>query len=281
MKHRDLQQGKRKMMNRYMLDAMQIESRRWPKINDLDTSIKTNIILPQTILNYSEYQDKLQRLAFYAEQGDNEAMQKLLDKQEVISKKNSFLQPIYRDLKTTIKHMTYTSEFKLLREYTHNSNLILQSLPADSSKAQQGLDKLRSKYAALLHNQRLRLKQDDGAKLTVLLGRLEDMFKLLSLWQEYVDIIYAPEAEINMLKVLKDNGDLSGDTDVNFASKVESENMENKLKTLFAQGEDLEGQLKDMSNKIDEPYLTVNEGMTTDTSVTSDHEQDAVRQTIV
>jgi hypothetical protein len=43
--------------------------------------------------------------------------------------------------------------------------------------------------------------------------------------------------------VLKDNGDLSGDTDVNFASKVESENMENKLKTLFAQGEDLEGQL--------------------------------------
>ena len=46
MKHRDLQEGKRKMMNRYMLDAMQIESRRWPKLNDLDTSIKTNIILP-------------------------------------------------------------------------------------------------------------------------------------------------------------------------------------------------------------------------------------------
>ena len=44
-----------------------------------------------------------------------------------------------------------------------------------------------------------------------------------------------------MMKILKDNGDLSGtnDTDITFASKVESENMENKLKALFAQSEDL------------------------------------------
>jgi len=34
---------------------------------------------------------KLQRLAFYAEQGDNEAMQKLLDNEDVIAKKNTFL----------------------------------------------------------------------------------------------------------------------------------------------------------------------------------------------
>ena len=115
MRQKDVNDGKRKMTNRYMLDAMQIESRRWPKLDDLEGSIQTNIILPQTILNYSEYQDKLQRLAFYAEQGDNEAMQKILDKEHVISRKNSFLQPLYRDLKSTIKHMTYTEEFKLLR----------------------------------------------------------------------------------------------------------------------------------------------------------------------
>jgi len=84
MRDRDIKEGKRKMVNRYMLDAMQIESRRWPKLDDLENSITTNIILPQTVLNYAEYQNKLQRLAFYAEQGDNEAMQKLLDKENVI-----------------------------------------------------------------------------------------------------------------------------------------------------------------------------------------------------
>ena len=91
MRNQDIADGKRKMENRYMLDAMVIESRRWPKLNDLDKSISTNIILPQTVLNYAEYQEKLQRLAFYAEQGDNEAMQKVLDKEEVITKKNGFL----------------------------------------------------------------------------------------------------------------------------------------------------------------------------------------------
>lgn len=42
-------------------------------------------------------------------------MQKLLDKEDMISKKNSFLQPLYRDLKTTIKHMTYSEEYKTMR----------------------------------------------------------------------------------------------------------------------------------------------------------------------
>lgn len=152
MRDRDIKDGKRKMVNRYMLDAMQIESRRWPKLDDLENSIQTNIILPQTVLNYGEYQNKLQRLAFYAEQGDNEAMQKILDKDNVISKKNSFLQPIYRDLKATIKHMTNTDEYKLMREYIRNRQLILNALPEESSKAQQGLAQLKKHYAHLLQN---------------------------------------------------------------------------------------------------------------------------------
>lgn len=59
MRARDIKDGKRKMINSYMLDAMTIESRRWPKLGNLDETIATNILLPQTVLNYAEYQDKL------------------------------------------------------------------------------------------------------------------------------------------------------------------------------------------------------------------------------
>jgi len=52
MRYKDIEDGKRRLENKYKLDAMQIDSRRWPKIDDLDNSISTNIILPQTILNY-------------------------------------------------------------------------------------------------------------------------------------------------------------------------------------------------------------------------------------
>ncbi len=50
-----------------MLDVMQIDSRKWPTLADLNTKVNENVVLPQTILNYGEYQKKLQNLAFYAE----------------------------------------------------------------------------------------------------------------------------------------------------------------------------------------------------------------------
>ena len=56
----------------------------------------------------------------FAEQGDHESMQSLLDKQELIEKKNLMLQPLYRDLKSMIKHMTYNEEYKLMKEYIDN-----------------------------------------------------------------------------------------------------------------------------------------------------------------
>jgi hypothetical protein len=46
---------------------MTIDSRRWPKLENIEKNIAANVILPQTILNYQEYQLKLQRLAFHAE----------------------------------------------------------------------------------------------------------------------------------------------------------------------------------------------------------------------
>lgn len=36
MQMKDVQENKRKLLNRYKLDAMQIESKRWPKLNNID-----------------------------------------------------------------------------------------------------------------------------------------------------------------------------------------------------------------------------------------------------
>ena len=59
MKIRDLYDTKKKMENRMMLDVMEIDSRKWPTLLDLNTKVNENVVLPQTILNYGEYQKKL------------------------------------------------------------------------------------------------------------------------------------------------------------------------------------------------------------------------------
>ena len=59
-------------------------------------------------------------------------MQKLLDKEDIMEKKNLLLQPIFRDLKSMIKHMTYTYEFKLMKEFMDGRNQILANYPIES-----------------------------------------------------------------------------------------------------------------------------------------------------
>ena len=55
-------------------------------------------------------------LAFFAEQGDHAAMKAILDKEDTTDKKNKLLTPIFRELKGQIRHMTYSDEYKLLKE---------------------------------------------------------------------------------------------------------------------------------------------------------------------
>jgi len=71
------------------------------------------------------------------------------------------------------------------------------------------------------------------------------VFSLLSLWQKYVDIIYAPEGEIDLLKQLQEEGGefsspahAGGIADAHFANKLKSETDEERLKTLFAKTKD-------------------------------------------
>lgn len=67
-----------------------------------------------------------------------------------MEKKNVLLQPLFRDLKSIIKHMTYTEEYRILKEYIDNRNLITACSPIESTKAQEGIKLLEQEYAKLL-----------------------------------------------------------------------------------------------------------------------------------
>lgn len=81
-----------------------------------------------------------------------------------------------------------------------------------------------------------------------------------------------------MMKILKDNGAYQAqggsEGDITFASKMENENIESRLQTLFAkEGDAAFGkEMDDINKSLEDPYLSVNEGITTDTSITTDIE---------
>ena len=56
MKIKDLNDTKKAMETRMMLDVMQIDSEKWPTLSNINEKVDENVVLPQTILNYGEYQ---------------------------------------------------------------------------------------------------------------------------------------------------------------------------------------------------------------------------------
>jgi len=67
MRMQDIKNTRMKLENRNLLEAMERETKRWPSLDNLDKTVTENFILPHTILNFGEYQKKLQQLAMYAE----------------------------------------------------------------------------------------------------------------------------------------------------------------------------------------------------------------------
>ena len=122
-----------------------------------------------------------------------------------MEKKNVLLQPIFRDIKSAIRHMTYTEEYKLLKEYMDNRQLLIQKYggATESERCQEGLKLLEQEYAKLLKRQRQQVSKDPTKKLRLLQKRLEDMFQLLSLWTQYIEVVYMPESEIHVLSAVQ------------------------------------------------------------------------------
>ena len=104
-------------------------------------------------------------------------------------------------------------------------------------------------------------------RLKTLQKRLENIFELLNLWQQYVEVIYMPEAEVNLIEHLgKMEGRMPEDS---YSRMLENDDVSKRLKMLF-KPED--GGKVDNQDELDRAYETVNEGETTDTTSGVDDE---------
>mmetsp|Transcript_33044 Transcript_33044/g.50646 ORF Transcript_33044/g.50646 Transcript_33044/m.50646 type:complete len:228 (-) Transcript_33044:542-1225(-) len=130
---------------------------------------------------------------------------------------------------------------------------------------------------------------DINLRLTTMEKRLKDIFHLLELWTRYVDIIYATESEMNIMSILRDDGLFSktgsegmGADELTLAKKLQDESIADRLKSLFSKEtvEELEAEEQNLDNtKAD--YESVEEGLTTDTPLTSESDGLNQRQSVV
>ena len=167
-----------------------------------------------------------------------EAMQNLLDNQGIIEKKNLLLQPVFRDLKSQIRHMTFTPEFQLIREYLQKKRLIESTPAAQASQSHKKkmIHELRSLYAALLRKREAKIKSDITLRLRVMEERLHNIFEMLQLWTRYVDIIYMPETELKLAQTMARQDDQEA-VETSYTREKERSEQNKRLEFLFGESE--------------------------------------------
>lgn len=75
------------------------------------------------------------------------------------------------------------------------------------------------------------IQNEPSKKLRILQQRLEDMFQLLSLWTQYVEVIYMPESEIHVISAVEKMDARPEDTAYGFRNQ--ENDIKNRINTLF------------------------------------------------
>ena len=280
MRRRDIRNIRKQVADRFMLDGLEMENAKsWPNLANLNQKIEADVVIPQTVLNYAEYQAKLQRLAMFADMGDQQAMQDVLDNQLVIERKNKLLQPLFRDIKSQIRHMSFTPEFEIIREYVSKHKQIQNSVKAMSNAEfkEKQLGQLKELYSMLLAKRQQKIRGSLSLRLKTLQQRLENIFELLNLWNQYVEVIYMPEGEVHMIDQLHE---MEGrPEEQSYTARSEADDIQKRLKMLFKpDGSPKTDKEFEADEVMQEAYETVNEGETTDTTSAIDEDGLLMRQ---
>ncbi len=191
-----------------MLDRQAEEDWLTPENIDYKLSQQINQILPPTILSHVDYYKKLNDYALLMEQGHTKEAEDIKLNKNIIHYKNKQLQPIYEELKTIIRHFTYTEENSIHALYQETMMRIDNYLVTNNNKEDFKLlkDNLNYLFKKLVHLLMQENEKPDN-KLQIIEHQLKHLTMVLVLWNKYTEIIYTSDAEIEKILALKRNED--------------------------------------------------------------------------
>lgn len=183
-----------------MLDRQAEEE--WLTPDNIDTRLsqQMNQILPPTILSHVDYYKKLNTYATLLEQGFSKEAEELRLNKRIIEYKNKQLQPIYEELKTIIRHFTYTEEHSVFTLYKEtllriDNYLVTKDTEKDFNVLKDNLAYLFKRLITLVREE----NEKPDSKLDLVENQLKNLTMILVLWSRYVEIIYLPDVDVEKI----------------------------------------------------------------------------------
>ena len=176
------------------VDRLNIESENWITKDNFEEKINEELIIPEAIHSTSYY-EKLRQKSYLTELGSPQTRFDAYNNRGETRLRNSYLFPIFIEIKSAIKHLTWTEQHKLEHEFkTDKALLLLEDIPQVDQ-----VPKLRDLYKNLAQAQVGQETQE--AKLQKLYDYLRTLQTLLVNWQKYVTIAQMDEIALQQFSV--------------------------------------------------------------------------------
>ena len=140
-------------------------------------------------------------MAFFVEQGRFEELEKIINNEEIVKYKNSLLKPLYRELKSVIRYISHTDEYKIYNDFysavsaaLSNHSFILTTTLETELISLCGT--YREKYEEVL-------KEREGYSVADNLAQMEEslnnLCQLIFIWSRYTSLMYKSDIEMHNL----------------------------------------------------------------------------------
>ena len=177
-----------------ILGLMDADQENWFNGDNIEERIMENVVIPENVLNQTDYYNKLQQQSMQAEQGDYEAIEDILYEKKGIRQRNSYLIPIFNQLVSYIRYLKHDEELILVKEYEVAKSLIYKKSKNDQD-LEANQDKLDDLYNKLLIALHIEL-DTPSVSIKKMHYRLLLVYNLLKKWESYTEVLIMSQEEI-------------------------------------------------------------------------------------
>jgi len=107
-----------------ILQMLNFDSKTWYTPENIEQKMVSEVLIPDFVYDQTAYYLHLQELAILSERADFQGMEGAMNEAEFIRQKNTKILPLYSELVSLIKQITYDQEAQYLEDYSYLKDVI-------------------------------------------------------------------------------------------------------------------------------------------------------------
>jgi len=194
----ELDQAARKANRMKMLQMLNFDSKTWYTAENIEQKMVSEVLIPDFVYDQTAYYLQLQELAILYERADYQGMEGAMNEAEFIREKNTKILPLYSELVSLIKKITYDQEAQYLEDYSYLKDVVENNEELTIAGKEEKINKLQSSYKQLISQWKAESNSPSN-RINTLHDQLVYLFSLLKIWRTYITLVKMDKISFDIL----------------------------------------------------------------------------------